>query len=119
MRKRIIISFFCVIVSAATIAQNEHPDNSIAQSLEDFEFALHELESSYAGFETQITEANRQQYDSIVATMRNQIETQNRPGYDAVLYLYSWFDDGHLGMDMGSYRETCKYMSEELNIYPF
>lgn len=112
MRKRIIISLFCIIGISSITAQTEQPDSSIAQSLEDFEFALHELELSYAGFETQVTDANRQQYDSIVATLRNQIETQNRPGYDAVLYLYSWFDDGHLGLDMGNYRETYKYMSE-------
>lgn len=76
MRKRILTSLFCLIVVTAIIAQTEQPDNSVAQNLEDFEFALHELESNYAGFETQITEANRQQYDSIVATLRNQIETQ-------------------------------------------
>lgn len=92
MRKRIIISLFCVTVVTSIVAQTEQTNSSIAQNLEDFEFALHELESNYAGFETKITEANRQQYDSIVATLRNQIETQNRPGYDAVLYLYSWFD---------------------------
>lgn len=119
MRKRIIISLFCVTVVTSIVAQTEQTNNSIAQNLEDFEFALHELESSYAGFETKITEANRQQYDSIVATLRNQIETQNRPGYDAVLYLYSWFDDGHLGLDMGNYRETYKYMSERRKFHPY
>lgn len=119
MRKRIIISLFCVTVVTAIIAQTEQPDSSIAQSLEDFEFALHELELSYAGFETQVTDANRQQYDSIVATLRNQIETQNRPGYDAVLYIYSWFDDGHLGLDMENYQETYKYMSDRRKFHPY
>lgn len=96
------------------MAQTETPDSLTPQNhLDDFNFALYELETSYAGFETCVTDANRQQYDSIVSSLRVQIETQNRPGYDAALYLYSWFDDGHLGIDMGNYRETGKYMSDQ------
>lgn len=42
MRKRIIISLFCVTVVTSIVAQTEQTNNSIAQNLEDFEFALHE-----------------------------------------------------------------------------
>ncbi len=121
MKKYIhILSFLLtIVVSTGLLWSQPKSPLTVNQNIEDFEFALHELESSYAGFETKITEANRQQYDSIVATLRNQIETQKRPGYDAVLYLYSWFDDGHLGLDMGNYRETYKYMSERRKFHPY
>ncbi len=102
------------------MAQTETPYSLTPQNhLDDFNFALYELETSYAGFETCVTDANRQQYDSIVSSLRVHIETQNRPGYDAAIYLYSWFDDGHLGIDMGSYRETGKYMSDRQKFHPY
>lgn len=117
-----IIFLFCTTftMAVAAMAQTETPDSITRQHhIDDFNFALHELETSYAGFETCVTDANRQQYDSIVSSLRVQIETQNRPGYDAALYLYSWFDDGHLGIDLGSYRETGKYMSDRQKFHPY
>lgn len=92
---------------------------SVDQNIEDFNFALKELETSYAGFDTYVNDATRQEYDSIVSSLRYEIEQTGRPGYDAALYLYSWFDDGHLGMDMGSYNETGKYMSERRKYQPY
>lgn len=85
---------------------------TVKQNTEDFNYALKELEDSYAGFDTSVNDTTRQEYDSIVSSLKLEIETKGRSGYDAALFLYSWFDDGHLGMDMGSYKETGKYMSE-------
>ncbi len=111
------LSFFLVVVEAVAQVNvtGTNPHNSLLsvdQNIEDFNFALKELETSYAGFDTYVNDSTRQEYDSIVSTLRQQIETNERSGYDAALFLYSWFDDGHLGMDMGSFRETGKYMSD-------
>lgn len=92
---------------------------SVSQNLEDFEFALKELENSYAGFDTYVNDATREEFDSIVSALRLQINIENRAGYDAALFLYSWFDDGHLGLDLGSYRETGKYMSDRRKYHPY
>lgn len=111
------LSFFLVVVEAVAQVNvtGTNPHNSLLsvdQNIEDFNFALKELETSYAGFDTYVNDSTRQEYDSIVSTLRQQIGTNERSGSDAALFLYSWFDDGHLGMDMGSFRETGKYMSD-------
>lgn len=118
------LSFFLVAVEAVAQVNvtGTNPHNSLLsvdQNIEDFNFALKELETSYAGFDTYVNDATRQEYDSIVSSLRHEIELTGRPGYDAALYLYSWFDDGHLGMDMGSYKETGKYMSERRKYQPY
>ena len=112
------VSLFMVISAICLYAQ---PVSrlTVAQNVEDFDFALKELETSYAGFDTYVNDSTRQEYDSIVSTLRQQIETNKRSGYDAALFLYSWFDDGHLGMDMGSFRETGKYMSDRRKFQPY
>lgn len=121
MKKYIhILSFLLTIVVSTGLlwAQPKSP-LTVDQNIEDFNFALKELETSYAGFDTYVNDATRQEYDSIVSSLRYEVELTGRPGYDAALYLYSWFDDGHLGLDMGNYRETYKYMSDRRKFHPY
>lgn len=101
-----VIVFGCVSLNLLAQSKNEL---TVKQNLEDFDFALQELESSYSGFDVYVNESTRQEYDSLVSNLRYQIELQNRPGYDAALYLYSWFCDGHLGIDMGDYHLSEQY----------
>lgn len=112
MVTRILSFLLTIVVPTGLLWSQPKSSLTVDQNIEDFVFALNELETSYAGFDTYVNDSTRQEYDSIVSTLRQQIETNERSGYDAVLFLYSWFDDGHLGMDMGSYKETGKYMSE-------
>ena len=132
MQHRVIISIFCISITMAALTQihaanrlqkdilgQPNSQLSVAQHIEDFDFAVKELETSYAGFNNKVNDATRPEYDSIVSTLRLQVKTMKRTGSDAALYLYSWFDDGHLGMDMGSYRETEKYMSDRRKFNPY
>ena len=108
-----VLSFLVTTVVSTGLLWSQHKSSlTVDQNVEDFVFALKELETGYAGFDTYVNDSTRQDYDSMVSTLRQQIEANERSGYDAALFLYSWFDDGHLGMDMGSYKETGKYMSE-------
>lgn len=132
MQHRVIISIFCICIAVSALIPIYAADSlqkdtlgqpnsqlSVSQHIEDFDFAVKELETSYAGFDNKVTDATRPEYDSIVSTLRLQVKTMKRTGSDAALYLYSWFDDGHLGMDMGSYRETGKYMSDRRKFNPY
>ncbi len=132
MQHRVIISIFCICIAVSALIPIHAADSlqkdtlgqpnsqlSVSQHIEDFDFAVKELETSYAGFDNKVTDATRPEYDSIVSTLRLQVKTMKRTGSDAALYLYSWFDDGHLGMDMGSYRETGKYMSDRRKFNPY
>ena len=108
-----------VISSSGSLYSQTNPRFTVSQNLEDFEFALQELESSYAGCDTDVNDATREEYDSIVSVLRLQIESGKRAGYDAALFLYSWFDDGHLGLDLGSFQETGKYLSDRRKYHPY
>lgn len=115
-----ILSFLLMsVVSTGLLWSQSKSSLTVDQNIEDFNFALKELETSYAGFDTYVNDSTRQEYDSIVSSLRHEIELKVRPGYDAALFLYSWFDDGHLGMDMGSYKETGKYMSDRRKYQPY
>lgn len=70
MRRMVFYMFFIVGVSLNLFAQTV-PQFTVKQNLEDFNYALYELETSYAGFETYVNEVTRQQYDSIVANLRS------------------------------------------------
>lgn len=110
----VLICLVNLNISAQTIQEF-----SIEQNLEDFDFAIRELETSYSGFDVYVNQSTQQEYDSIVANLRNQIETQNRPGYDAALYLYSWFNDGHLGINLKYHRLSEQYMSDKKKYHPY
>ncbi|MDE6533489.1 MAG: S41 family peptidase [Muribaculaceae bacterium] len=115
-----ILSFLLMsVVSTGLLWSQPKSSLTVDQNVEDFDFALTELETSYAGFVTYVNDSTRQEYDSIVSSLKHEIELKIRPGYDAALFLYSWFDDGHLGMDMGSYKETGKYMSDRRKYQPY
>ena len=124
--KKVIAYLLNLLIAVGSVTQAKetgiNPYNTLLtvdQNIEDFNFALKELETSYAGFDTYVNDSTRQEYDSIVSSLKHEIELKVRPGYDAALFLYSWFDDGHLGMDMGSYKETGKYMSDRRKYQPY
>ncbi|MDE7385671.1 MAG: S41 family peptidase [Muribaculaceae bacterium] len=100
-----------LIILATFTLQLYGQNNSLSQTenLEDFEFAINELESSYAGFDDFVNDSTRQGYNQLVQKLRTQIE-KGTPGWEAVLQLYSWFDDGHLGLAL-PYQIQAKYLS--------
>lgn len=116
---RFIISIILLIVAPLKIYAQENFELTVNQNLEDFDYAVQELEMSYSGFDVYVNQSTKQEYDSIVASLRNQIEAKNRPGYDAALYLYSWFDDAHLGIDLGDYRLSEQYASNRKKFHRY
>lgn len=69
MRRIVLYTISIVGISPNLFAQTIS-QFTVRQNLEDFNYALDELEKSYAGFETYVNETTRQQYDSIVARLR-------------------------------------------------
>lgn len=108
---------FCAICSLCVSAQY-FPEYTYQQNLEDFEYALNQLENSYSGFDIYVNDFNRMEYDSIVSSLRNDIITKNRPGWDASNELYSWFDDAHLGLVL-PYVLATKYSSERRKYHDY
>lgn len=102
----------------ATVNIKANTNLTVKQNLEDFEFALGELESSYAGFDIYVNDSTRSDYDLLVQSLRSKL-SQGTSGWEAALELYSWFDDAHLGLVL-PYREQEKYLSPRrlYNSYP-
>lgn len=112
-----ILSLIIVILAFSLAKGQEFPTFSKFQNIEDFEFALEELESSYSGFDTYVNDSTRIAYNNLVSKLRNDIGA-GRAGWDAALQLYSWFDDGHLGLAL-PYIITEKYMSGRHGYNPY
>lgn len=77
---------FISILTAATHL-NAHAQLAPAQNLQDFEFALGELESSYAGFDIYVNDSTKSAYDNLVQSLRSKL-SQGTPGWEAALELY-------------------------------
>ena len=97
MKKHFITLSLCAL-STLSVKGQSNPNFSPKQNLEDFEYALKQLEQSYSGFDIYVNDITKFEYDSLVYSLRNEIITCNRPGCDASNQLYSWFDDSHLGL---------------------
>ncbi|MBD5246575.1 MAG: hypothetical protein HDS54_00200 [Barnesiella sp.] len=108
-----------LIILATFTLQLYGQNNTLSQTknLEDLEFAINELESSYAGFDYFVNDSTRQDYNQLVQKLRSQIE-KGTPGWEAVLQLYSWFDDGHLGLVL-PYHIQAKYLSPKRLYKPY
>lgn len=66
------------------------------KSLADFDFAVNEVETNYAGFSSTVTELNRQEYTRLKDSLRIQVADRQREAHDAIGELYAWFNDFHL-----------------------
>ena len=87
MNLRVSSFLVTTVVSTGLLWSQPKSSLTVDQNVEDFVFALKELETGYAGFDTYVNDSTRQDYDSMVSTLRQQIETNERSGYDAALFL--------------------------------
>ncbi len=73
------------MIFAILLAMSLHAQElTIAQHLEDFDFAVNEVEVSYAGFPTYVNDTTRADYDNMVKHLRDEIEQGKIEGWDAV-----------------------------------
>ena len=77
---RHISMIFAILLAMSLHAQ----ELTIAQHLEDFDFAVNEVEVSYAGFPTYVNDTTRADYDNMVKHLRDEIEQGKIEGWDAV-----------------------------------
>lgn len=76
--------------------------------LADYDFAVRQVEESYAGYPSSVTAANRVEYESLKERLRSEV-LEGRNGYEAVGELFGWFGDFHLraGSFTEPYQRTC------------
>ncbi|WP_418981788.1 S41 family peptidase [Alistipes sp.] len=62
----------------------------------DLEFAIGEVEASYAGFPDKVCDRTRADYETLKTRLRGDVRQKGRSGYDAVAEYMGWFEDIHL-----------------------
>ena len=98
--KRFLNSILCL--SVAMLAWAQLPDLklelSIAQNVEDYDFAVKYIEDNYSGFSYWVVDSTKADYEATKARLRGEVERGERPGWDAVSAYFGWFNDLHLGL---------------------
>ncbi len=108
--KRTIITF-CLILWVAVVQSAFAQD--IDKHLMDYDFAVNELENSYAGFQSYTTGAKLSQYEILRDSLRIKVSKGEQHGYDAAAELFAWFGDFHLRCG----GHTAKYMKRTSQSY--
>ena len=109
---RHISMIFAILLAMSLHAQ----ELTIAQNLEDFDFAVNEVEVSYAGFPTYVNDTTKADYDNMVKHLRDEIEQGKIEGWDAVARYFGWFGDCHLRLPQATPEETYKYFPERKQV---
>ena len=86
----LLLSLLCLPAMAQVTFTTE-------QYLADFDFAVKELETNYAGYPA-IAEDPKQKnaFEQLKSSLRRQVAEDGRDGLDAIGELYAWFGDFHL-----------------------
>ena len=88
---------YIAIISALLVTMGIFAQElSVTQHLEDFDFAVNEVEVSYAGFPTYVNDTTKTDYENMVKHLRDKIELGKIEGWDAVAQYFGWFGDCHL-----------------------
>lgn len=70
---------------------------TVRMCLEDYDFAINELEQNYAGFPYKVTDANRAEYESLKQEYRDSIAMGAMYGPLGASEMYCYMQDFHLG----------------------
>ena len=87
---KILLSLAAAMCTATAGAQEYRSDSL------DFEFAVRQVEESYAGYTDKTAGAAREEYEALKERLREEIRRDGRRGYEAAGELFGWFGDFHL-----------------------
>lgn len=85
-------------VSLLAIAQNEPPELTLTQHIEDYDFAVKYIEENYSGFSFWVVDSNRTDYEATKARLRDEVQRGERPCWDAITAYTGWFSDFHMSL---------------------
>ena len=88
--------FFIFSLFMSMVAMAQLPELTIAQHLEDYDYAVKYIEDNYSGFSFWVVDSTRADYEATKARLRAEVERGERPGWDAVSAYTGWFSDFHM-----------------------
>ena len=97
---RNICLFLSLCIALMAMAQQEPPVLTVAQHLEDYDYAVKYIEDNYSGFSFWVVDSTRADYEATKARLRDQVERGERPGWDAVSAYTGWFSDFHMAVSV-------------------
>ena len=109
----IILNLFLGLMAFA----QEPPELTIAQHLEDFDYAVKYIEDNYSGFSFGVVDNTRTDYETTKARLRGEVERGERPGWDAVSAYTGWFGDFHMVVSVYN-GNPFAYFKRSFIIYP-
>jgi len=71
-------------------------DRAMQYSLEDYDYAVKQIEENYAGFSYKVTDENRAEWESVKKDLRSAIEKDFEYAPSVIADLCAWFKDFHL-----------------------
>ena len=93
-KKRQILFLFLFCLCLPAIGQVTF---TTEQYLADFDFAVKEVETNYAGYPSVAEDPKQKnEYEQLKLRLRQQVAEEGRNGLDAIGELYAWFGDFHL-----------------------
>ncbi len=92
--KGLLNTVLCLLVGLLAFAQE--PKLTVEQHLEDYDFAVKYIEDNYSGFSFWVVDSTRADYEATKASLRSEVERDERPGWDAIAAYTGWFNDLHL-----------------------
>lgn len=112
---RTIVFFLSLFLGFVATAQV--PELTIAQHLEDYDFAVKYIEDNYSGFSFWVVDSTRADYQATKARLRGEVERGERPGWDAVSAYTGWFSDFHMRVSVYN-GNPFAYFKRSIIIYP-
>lgn len=92
----------------------EYAARVLANGLEDYDFAIHELENNYAGFRFKVNDQNRDEWNRVKRELRDSVATGGYRVPEILSDLCCWFRDYHLRC---TYRSSSKRFDFSIRDY--
>jgi len=92
----------------------EYAARVLANGLEDYDFAIHELENNYAGFSFKVNDQNRNEWNRVKRELRDSVATGGYRVPEILSDLCCWFRDYHLRC---TYRSSSKRFDFSIRDY--
>ena len=74
---------------------------SVKQHLEDFDYAVSQVEENYSGYPTKVNNTNIRDYKALKKRLRKEIKQGKRTGTEAAGEYAAFFADWHLAVEIG------------------
>ena len=115
--KKLSVFIISLFVCATGVAQAPDSTLTIAQHLEDYDFAVKYIEDNYSGFSFWVNDSTEADYEATKTRLRGEVERGQRAGWDAVAAYTGWVSDFHMVVSVYN-ANPFEYFKRQFIVYP-